>query len=299
MPARLQQARGHPFAHQNQTTEIVPASRAQRAWQLAGGLGGVRAEEGRTRDVELTRVAASMVAQAKALGQAVSVAMERVASVGRRRMAWSRGRVQRIIYHAQAGGLRPDGRQRWAIDQILEWQGTGDQTRAHIRWLGFDPDTGEPWKDSWVRKAWLTADLREADPGVQRRSKRKQGGEAAGPQEPREGAVPGRAQGPAAQRSRRGDSEDLVMISYVGRGMKRQGEGAMEERAIRARRLRVGGTSGFRGRLLDRRRVPQECCRVEPSGETCCVWRGPASAESTVSYIYSYTAVADVNAKLH
>ena len=56
----------------------------------------------------------------------------------------------------------------------------------HVKWLGFDPDTGEPWRDSWVRKAWLTADLREADPGVKRRNKRKRGDEAAGTQEPGE-----------------------------------------------------------------------------------------------------------------
>ena len=29
-----------------------------------------------------------------------------------------------------------------------------------MRWLGFNVMSGEPWADSWVRRAWLTADLR-------------------------------------------------------------------------------------------------------------------------------------------
>ena len=128
-----------------------------------------------------------------------------------------------MVYNAQvAGGLRPDGRQRWAIDQILEWQGKGAQTRVLVKWLGFDPDSGELWADSWIPKANLTADLREADPGVRRRHKR-----SAGTADGEGDAAPTPAQ--TAERSskwpKRGEDADLVMISYVGRGVKQEAGG--------------------------------------------------------------------------
>ena len=31
---------------------------------------------------------------------------------------------------------------------------------ALVRWCGFDPETGEPWQDSWVPRGNLTKDLR-------------------------------------------------------------------------------------------------------------------------------------------
>ena len=57
-----------------------------------------------------------------------------------------------------AGGVRADGRRRWAVDAILERQGP----RGHVRWLVFDPATLKPWEDTWEPVTNLTADLRRA-----------------------------------------------------------------------------------------------------------------------------------------
>ena len=98
--------------------------RAHRAWHLAGGPKAVEREQGRARDIELTRQAAETAEHMRALGIRVSAELERMASV-RRVMAWSRGCVQRRLHNLQvAAGLRQDGRQRWAVDEIVEW-GTG------------------------------------------------------------------------------------------------------------------------------------------------------------------------------
>ena len=118
-------------------------------------------------------------------------------------------------------GLRPDGRQRWAIDDIVKWETEGSRTWALIRWLGFNPETGSRWEDSWVLKSWLTADQRAADPGVQRRPKRAAREESAegDRQESAERPVPSR------KMPHRGEGvEELVIINYRGRGVKRQGD---------------------------------------------------------------------------
>ena len=176
--------------------------------------------------------------QTRALGLRVSAELEKIANV-RRSIAWSKSCVRRKLHNIQvAGGLRPDGRQRWAIDDIVKWQTEGSRTWALIRWLGFNPETGSRWEDSWVLKAWLTADQRAADPGIQRRTKRAAREERAAEDQQESEARPM----PSRKMPRRGDdSENLVMINYRGRGVKRQGDGAMEEGAMGRRRMRVGG----------------------------------------------------------
>ena len=67
--------------------------------------------------------------------------------------------------------MRPDGRQRWAVDEVLSWRGSGAGREAHVRWLGFDPETGEDWADSWEPRANLTSDLREGGRTRKRRSR--------------------------------------------------------------------------------------------------------------------------------
>ena len=183
------------------------------------------------RDIELTRQAAKIAEHTRALGLRVSAELERIANT-RRAIAWSRGCVQRKLHnHQVAAGLRQDGRQRWAVDEIIEWESVGARVRALVRWLGFDPETGDPWDNSWVPKTWLTADLRAADPGIQRRAKRVAREANSEPAERPE---------PSKKMPKRGEeAADLVMINYRGRGTKRQGDGAMEESD--RRRMRVGG----------------------------------------------------------
>ena len=43
---------------------------------------------------------------------------------------------------------------------ILEWRGGSTNRMANVRWLGFDPRTGLPWRDSWEPRGNLTHDLR-------------------------------------------------------------------------------------------------------------------------------------------
>ena len=76
----------------------------------------------------------------------------------RRRML----RNQEVIH-----GVAPDGRGRWAVEEILEWRDGTTEREALVRWCGFDPDTGRPWDDSWEPRSWLTSDLRAG--GVIRR----------------------------------------------------------------------------------------------------------------------------------
>ena len=48
----------------------------------------------------------------------------------------------------------------WAVDQIVAWRGGAANRAALVKWCGFDPDTGEPWEDSWEPRGNLTRDLR-------------------------------------------------------------------------------------------------------------------------------------------
>ena len=36
-----------------------------------------------------------------------------------------------------------------------------DRTRYKVKWAGIDPQTGEPWEDSWTLKAYVTPDLKQ------------------------------------------------------------------------------------------------------------------------------------------
>ena len=68
-------------------------------------------------------------------------------------------------------GVAPDGRGRWAVEQVVEWRGGARDREARIRWCGFDPTTGVPWEDSWVPRALLSADLRRG--GLLREARRR------------------------------------------------------------------------------------------------------------------------------
>ena len=75
-----------------------------------------------------------------------------------------------LFNYEVANGLRPDGRQRWAVDTLLEWRGSGVTREALVRWLGFDPVTGEEWADNWRPITSLTSDLRAEGRVRKRRS---------------------------------------------------------------------------------------------------------------------------------
>lgn len=45
--------------------------------------------------------------------------------------------------------------QYWQALEIL----AEDRRRYKIRWAGTDPDTGEPWENSWTLKEYVTSDL--------------------------------------------------------------------------------------------------------------------------------------------
>ena len=153
---------------------------AWRAWVRLGGLAAIRAEAGKRRDFELTRRAANIAEGLRARLQAVPKALEVMANA-RRRMGRCATFTKRDLYNLEvAGGFRADGRQRWAIDQVLQWKGSTPATRqALVRWLGFNPVTREEWDDSWVPRAWMTSDLRQAG-RIRKRKTEKTGGTMAG-----------------------------------------------------------------------------------------------------------------------
>ena len=136
---------------------------AWRAWVRLGGLAAVHAEAGKRRDFELTRRAANIAEGLRARLQAVPKALEVMANA-RRRMGRCATFTKRDLYNLEvAGGFRADGKRRWAIDHVIQWRGGTPATRqAQVRWLGFNPVTREEWEDSWVPRAWMTADLRQA-----------------------------------------------------------------------------------------------------------------------------------------
>ena len=53
------------------------------------------------------------------------------------------------------------------MEEVLRWRDEEEGREAFVRWCGFDPTSGEAWRDSWVRRSWLTPDLRAG--GVVRR----------------------------------------------------------------------------------------------------------------------------------
>ena len=93
---------------------------------------------------------------------------------------------RRMLENEEVGnGVAPDGRGRWAVEQVVEWRGGARDREARIRWCGFDPETGDPWEDSWVPREFLSADLRRG--GLVREARRRrecaEEGEAGGRQE--------------------------------------------------------------------------------------------------------------------
>ena len=128
----------------------------------------------------MTRRAANIAEGLRARLQAVPKALEVMANA-RRRMGRCATFTKRDLYNLEvAGGFRADGRQRWAIDQVLQWKGSTPATRqALVRWLGFNPVTREEWDDSWVPRAWMTSDLRQAG-RIRKRKTEKTGGTMAG-----------------------------------------------------------------------------------------------------------------------
>ena len=58
---------------------------------------------------------------------------------------------------------------------MIKWRGTRAATRqGFVRWLGFNLATGRDWDDSWIPRAWMTSDLRQA--GLIRKPKRAEAG---------------------------------------------------------------------------------------------------------------------------
>ena len=54
-------------------------------------------------------------------------------------------------------GMASDGRGRWGVEEILGQVGQW----VKVRWVGFNPQTGQPWPVEWIRRERLTRDLRE------------------------------------------------------------------------------------------------------------------------------------------
>ena len=68
------------------------------------------------------------------------------------------GKQRRRLGNAMvSAGMASDGRGRWAVEQILsqvkQW--------VKVRWVGFNPRTGQMWPLEWVHRSRLTRDLWE------------------------------------------------------------------------------------------------------------------------------------------
>ena len=114
-----------------------------------------------------------------------SPALEALANARRLLRQRPAARKRMLRNEEVASGVAPDGRGRWAVEQVVEWRGGARDREARIRWCGFDPETGEPWEDSWVPRAFLSADLRRG--GLIREARRRcdgvEEGEAGGRRE--------------------------------------------------------------------------------------------------------------------
>ena len=131
-----------------------------RAWAVAGGVAAMARESGRVRKAEETRRAARLVDWKERQGSQPSPALEALANARRLLRQRPAARARMLRNEEVGSGVAPDGRGRWAVDQIVEWRGGARDREAHVRWCGFDSASGEPWDDSWVPRALLTADLR-------------------------------------------------------------------------------------------------------------------------------------------
>ena len=131
------------------------------AWAIAGGASAMERERGRHRSAEETSRAARLVDWQERRGRVPPRALQALANA--RRMLYQRVSVRRrTLYNAEvAGGVAPDTRGRWAVEGVLGWRGGAADRQALVRWSGFDPTTGEAWRDSWVPRSHLTPDLRQ------------------------------------------------------------------------------------------------------------------------------------------
>ena len=138
-----------------------------RAWAVAGGVKAMALERGRLRGAEETRRAARLLSFVEQRGLQPDPMLAALGNA--RRLLHQRAPARRRMLHNQEvlHGVAPDGRGRWAVEEILEWRDGGTEREALVRWCGFDPDTGRSWDDSWEPRSWLTSDLRAG--GVVRR----------------------------------------------------------------------------------------------------------------------------------
>ena len=168
----------------------------------------------------MTERAARIADGLRARLRAVPEALEVMANV-RRRMSRCATVTRRHLYNLEvAGGFRADGRKRWAIDQVIKWRGTRAATRqGFVRWLGFNLATGRDWDDSWIPRAWMTSDLRQA--GLIRRPKRAEAGADTG-----SGGSDTRGDGQETQ-----DEPEVTARSKRARIVWQRGLGAIPTRA--------------------------------------------------------------------
>ena len=141
-------------------------ARAWRLWAWAGGLEPSAAEARRAVRLRDAQMVAKVVGfrggrisseeAARLLGWIAEVAPS--SGVPRRRMPAARRR--QLDNGMIAAGLAPDGRRRWAVDEVLRWRGGHRDREALVRWAGVNRWTGAPHPIEWVARGDLTADLR-------------------------------------------------------------------------------------------------------------------------------------------
>ena len=186
-------------------------SHSWRAWAAAGGQASMARERGRLREESETRRAARLVDWKVGLGGQPSPALAALANA-RRLLRQRPAARRRMLENEEVGsGVAPDGRGRWAVEQVVEWRGGARDREARIRWCGFDPETGEPWEDSWVPRAFLSADLRRG--GLIREARRR-----------REGAEEGEAVGRKEEDVLRRKSQRVAGLE-PGPGLGGMGDG--------------------------------------------------------------------------
>ena len=133
----------------------------------AGGAKAMALEHGLKRGKEETRRAARVVGYLERRNFRLD---PRLAALGnaRRLLRQPMAARTRLLHNQEIGyGFAADSRGRWAVEQIVEWRGSGAEREALVRWCGFDPTTDAPWDETWEPRAWLTSDLRAG--GVIRR----------------------------------------------------------------------------------------------------------------------------------
>ena len=139
------------------------ARRAWRTWAAAGGLRAMAEEcavADRIRDARMV-LAIEGFAQARPAAVMAQAAADwlsrydpRTAVYRQRGMGKQRRRLDNAMV---AAGMAADGRGRWAVEQIVNQVGQW----VKIRWVGFNPRSGQPWPVEWVHRDRLTPDLRE------------------------------------------------------------------------------------------------------------------------------------------